>query len=151
MFDEDTDLLAEGIGAWLDGDHIKALHVLIPQIERGVREVMGWLGEPVTKSNKATPGIGQSIGMGDVSSSEVFRDELGPDLPLHLSALYSDPRGWNLRNRFAHGLLHEDEIHVGVTNWLIHTLLVLSAVTLPSNDSANEAPSSDERTPGSGE
>jgi lysyl-tRNA synthetase class 1 len=151
LFDEDTDLLAEGIGAWLDGDHIKALHVLIPQIERGARELMGWLGEPVTKSNKTTPGIGQSIGMGDVSSSEAFRDELGPDLPLHLSALYSDPRGWNLRNRFAHGLLHDDEIHEGVTNWLIHTLLVLSAVRLPSDDAPDAEPSSGGQMPSSGE
>lgn len=50
----------------------------------------------------------------------------GPDLRLHLMALYADPRGWNLRNRMAHGTLSAREMGAGMSAWLIQTLLLLS-------------------------
>jgi len=50
---------------------------------------------------------------------------LGDDLALYLSALYADPRGHNLRNQLAHGLLDTEDMAESIANLLIHTLLVL--------------------------
>lgn len=58
--------------------------------------------------------------------SAAFEKAYGPDLRLHLMALYSDPRGWNLRNRLAHGLLRASEVDAGLTVWLIQTLRLLA-------------------------
>ena len=36
-------LMLEGIEAYLDGDYAKAVHVLIPQIEAALRNLLSWL------------------------------------------------------------------------------------------------------------
>ena len=63
--------------------------------------------------------------MGDIVYSEEIRDLLGPDLTLYFLALYADPRGMNLKNELAHGLLKQAAIGESLVLWLIHTLLVL--------------------------
>src|SRR5262245_62290173 len=53
----------------------------------------------------------------------LFRSEaLGPDITLHFLALYADPRGRNLRNNLAHGLITRQAASRDATNWLIHSL-----------------------------
>ena len=62
--------------------------------------------------------------MGDILYSGELTDALGPDLTLYFLALYADPRGMNLRNRVAHGLIKPEVIDGHVVRLLIHTLLV---------------------------
>lgn len=126
LFDDDTTLLTKGIQAWFDDDHVHAVHLLIPQIERAVRGLMHRIGQPVTKPHREVDGVSQSIGIGDALHSGEFSQAYGPDLRLHLMALYADPRGWNLRNRMAHGALPAREMDAGMSAWLIQTLLLLS-------------------------
>lgn len=126
LFDDDTALLTKGVQAWFDDDHVQAVHLLIPQIERAVRELMHRIGQPVTKPHREVDGVSQSIGIGDALHSDEFSKAYGPDLRLHLMALYADPRGWNLRNRMAHGTLSAREMDAGMSAWLIQTLLLLS-------------------------
>lgn len=63
--------------------------------------------------------------MGDILYSKGITAALGPDLTLHFLTLYADPRGFNLRNDLAHGLLRADRIHFPLACRVIHTLLVL--------------------------
>jgi hypothetical protein len=126
LFDDDTALLAKGVQAWFDEDHVQAVHLLIPQIERAVRGLMHRIGQPVTKPHREVDGVSQSIGIGDALHSDEFSKAYGPDLRLHLMALFADPRGWNLRNRMAHGTLSAHEMDAGMSAWLIQTLLLLS-------------------------
>ena len=43
---------------------------------------------------------------------------------MHFLTLYSDPRGFNLRNKIAHGMIGADEIDAGLASRIVHTLLV---------------------------
>jgi lysyl-tRNA synthetase, class I len=124
---EDLTFVIEGVRAWIEGDDIKAVHVLVPQIELGLRSIVAQLGKPVTKPHATVPGVGVAIGMGDILYSEELTQALGPDLTLHFLALYADPRGMNLRNRVAHGLIKSEVVHTNVVELLIHTLLVFGA------------------------
>jgi Domain of unknown function (DUF4209) len=124
---EDLTFVIEGIHAWLEGDNIKAVHVLVPQIEHGLRSIVAQLGKPVTKPHATVPGVGVAFGMGDILYSDELTQALGPDLTLHFLALYADPRGMNLRNRVAHGLIKPEATHTNVVELLIHTLLVFGA------------------------
>jgi hypothetical protein len=121
---EDMSFLIEGIRAWYEGDFVKATHVLVPQMELGLRSIVAKLGKPVTKTHATVPGVGVAIGMGDILYSEQLRDVLGPDLTLYFLALYADPRGMNLRNRVAHGLIKAERLDGQLVRLLIHTLLV---------------------------
>jgi lysyl-tRNA synthetase class 1 len=87
------------------------------------------LGKPTTKAHPAIAGVGVVIGMGDIlypkgSDAEII-DALGPDLTLHFLALYADPRGFNMRNDLAHGLLRANTLQLGLASRIIHTLLLL--------------------------
>jgi lysyl-tRNA synthetase class 1 len=121
---EDVTFLIEGVSAWYDGDFVKAVHVLVPQIECGLRSIVAKLGKPVTKPHSTVADVGVAIGMGDILYSEVFTEALGSDLTLFFLALYADPRGMNLRNRIAHGLTKPGLIDGRLVRLLIHTLLV---------------------------
>jgi lysyl-tRNA synthetase class 1 len=122
---EDVALLLQGVRAWFEGDYVKAVHILIPQIERGVRSIAGQLGKPVTKAHPKVRGASVVINMGDILYSEEIAQKLGDDLTLYFLALYADPRGLNLRNQLAHGQLELEAISDHLARLLIHTLLVL--------------------------
>jgi lysyl-tRNA synthetase class 1 len=112
------------VRAWYEGDLIKTVHVLIPQVECGLRGIVAKLGQPVTKAHPTVAGVGIAVGMGDILNADAVREALGPDLTLHFLALYSDPRGFNLRNTVAHGLVRQSAINTSLVRLLILTLLI---------------------------
>ncbi|MFC5327040.1 DUF4209 domain-containing protein [Bradyrhizobium oligotrophicum] len=118
-------LLLQGVRAWFEGDYVKAVHVLVPQIEGGVRSIAGQLGKPVTKAHPKIKGASVAINMGDILYSDEIVKKLGDDVAFYLLALYADPRGLNLRNQLAHGQLRLTSINDHTARLLIHTLLVL--------------------------
>jgi lysyl-tRNA synthetase class 1 len=121
LFDDLTFLL-EGVCAWYEGDLIKAVHVLVPQVEKGLRSIVAQLGKPVTKSHPSIAGVSVAVNMGDVLYSKELTDLLGPDVTLYFLALYADPRGMNLRNCVAHGQL--ESVTGSLAQLVIHTLVV---------------------------
>lgn len=121
----DLTLLLEGVRAFFDDDHIKAAHVLIPQIEHALRSIGGQLGKPVTKAHPKVKGASVVINMGDILYDDAITSQLGHDLTLYFLSLYADPRGYNLRNELAHGDLNADSMSDHLSRLLMHTLLVL--------------------------
>ncbi len=89
----DPDLLREGLKAWFEGDYVKAIHILIPQVEKGLRDIVGRMGKPTSKASRQVPGVSEARNMGDILFDKDVQAALGPDLTLHLQAMYSDPRG----------------------------------------------------------
>ncbi|WP_318013153.1 DUF4209 domain-containing protein [Mesorhizobium sp. BH1-1-4] len=124
LFD-DMSLLVEGISAWAREDHVKAAHVLVPQVERALRKIADGLGVPVTKAHPTVPGTSVAIGMGEMLYNQTVAEALGPDATLHFQALYADPRGMNLRNEIAHGLMDGNQFHWHLGNLIIHSLMML--------------------------
>lgn len=122
---EDSSFLLEGVGAWFAHDHMKAIHVLVPQVEHALRTITGTLGEPVTRKHPTMPDREIAIGMGEIFGNKVVKDALGTDLTLYFKLIYSDPRGLNLRNSIAHGTLERGMINAVISDLLIHSLLVL--------------------------
>jgi lysyl-tRNA synthetase class 1 len=122
---KETALLLEGVKAAFDKDFVKAIHILIPQIENGLRQIVASLGKPITKAYpRGVSGASIVLNMGDILNDPTITELLGRDLTLHLLALYADPRGRNLRNELAHGLMSAAEMDESTVEWLIHTLLI---------------------------
>ena len=124
LFD-DMSLLVEGMRAWVRNDQVKAAHVLVPQVERALRGIADGLGVPVTKAHPKVSGTSVAIGMGEILYNAKVAEALGPDTTLHLQALYSDPRGMNIRNEIAHGMMSSDRFYWHLGNLIVHSLLVL--------------------------
>lgn len=117
-------LLRAGVEAWFAGDFVKATHVLVPQVEAGLREMLRAFGESPMKHNPREGGF-ESIGMGALLMNEVFKAKADPKFRLHMRALYTSPKGINLRNKVAHGLASSDGFGLSMANWVIHSLLAI--------------------------
>ncbi len=122
---DDMGLLLQGVRAWFGRDYVKAVHVLVPQIELALRNIAGQLGKPVTKAHPKVKGASVAINMGDILYSDEITEKLGADLTLYFLSLYADPRGLNVRNQLAHGQLELGSMTEHLARLLIHTLLVL--------------------------
>jgi hypothetical protein len=120
-------LLRTGINAWFADDPVKAIHILVPQIEAALRDVLAALGAPVRKPDPDLGGF-QVIGMGQVLNHAMFIERMPADVRFHFRALYSDARGINLRNHLAHGLVHPGLLGMGVANWVMHSVLLIGMI-----------------------
>lgn len=117
-------LLRAGLEAWELGDHVKAIHVLVPQVEAALREMLRAYGESPMRRSKHEGGF-ESIGMGSLLVNPVFKEKAHPAFRLHMRALYTSPKGMNLRNKIAHGLASSDAFGLGMANWVVHSLLAI--------------------------
>jgi len=127
VFDPDRrDLLKSAIDAYLEGDYIKTVHILVPQIEHSLRRLLSLLGEPVGKAGRN--GTMQVKNLNDILREEAILNCLGEDLQMYLLTFLADARGQNLRNRIAHGLTPMAQIDVQAADRLIHVLLAISLI-----------------------
>lgn len=139
----DETLLTDGVEAWLAEDYLKAIHILVPQVEAGFRTMVGKCGRPTTKAHPQMPQARMVITMGEILFHKDTPEALGPegnDLVLHMRALYVDPRGHNLRNDVAHGLLERKDIHAGIMLWVIHSLMLIGAWLTPVEEAQQDRP-----------
>ncbi len=119
-------LFARGLLAGLFGDFIVACHILIPQFENGLRNLV----EQVTRRPLVTYGDDglQSVGLlNKILSTPELADEIGVDLVFDLQGLLVRPEGADLRNRLAHGFLGDRgfrSIEVGYFWWVCLRLVI---------------------------
>ena len=135
----DGALLAEGLEAWFARDFVKAVHVLVPQVELGLRTLAGLKGQPTTKPSQKYGGAQMAVTMGDMLYTPDYVaafGQFGRDLAVHFAALYADPRGKNVRNEMAHGLMTKAEASEGLMLWIIHSLILLGAWVAPPGEGA---------------
>jgi lysyl-tRNA synthetase class 1 len=135
-------LLRDGLLAYEREDFVKAIHVLVPQVEDILRNFLGHLGRPTLRTVKGQPGIMDAKSMNDVLRDEQMRTVLTENLWRYLEVVYVDKRGMNLRNNLAHGLLEPNAFNRYVADRVFHTLLALSLMratqTKPDSDAAEQ-------------
>ncbi len=117
-------LIKAGIDAWFEGDDLKAIHVLVPQVEAAVRQMLIAAGASPMKRNERDDGF-EAMGMGAILVAPELAKKLDPTLRLHLRSLYTSPKGHNLRNELAHGLAMPSIFGRGLANWVVHSLLAI--------------------------
>jgi len=122
-------LLKEGVDAWFARDFVKAIHILVPQVEAALREILIAMGESAVRPSRESGGF-DVVPMGSILHTESFKARFDPTARLHLRALYTEAKGLNVRNKLAHGVLGENFLGQGVANWVIHSLLLISSMTV---------------------
>lgn len=127
--------LKEGVAAYLRQDYVKAIHVLIPQIECAIRNILHSIEVPTTKIVR---GNSQLKNLNDMLREPTLEAVLPEDLRMYLRVLLSDQRGWNLRNTVCHGLLPFEQFERGYADRVLHCLLTLACLREADNDSPQE-------------
>jgi hypothetical protein len=125
LFKDDPEtVLKQGLDAYLQQDYMKAIHILVPQIEKTLRRLLPMIGVPSLKPVRDT-GIMDAKGLNNILAEQKVREVLSEDIWRYLSVVYVDKRGLNLRNDLAHGLMPEAMFNKGVADRIFHTILVL--------------------------
>jgi cation transport regulator ChaC len=119
-------LLQEGIQAYLDDDHTKAIHVIVPQIEQALRQLLSLTGAPALKTGRN--GMMQLKNLNDILREPTIKECLGEDLRLYLLTFLADERGQNIRNTICHGLATPQKFNQGLSDQTLHALMAVSLV-----------------------
>ncbi len=119
-------ILRDGLSAYLSKDHLKGIHVLVPQIEEMLRTLLALMGIPPQKSVPRHPGITDVKNMNDALGDPRVQQVLTENVWMYLTVLYIDRRGMNLRNDLSHGLVPAEGFNQPIADRVLHSLLVLS-------------------------
>jgi lysyl-tRNA synthetase class 1 len=119
-------IIYQGVEAYLAGDHPKAISLLVPQIENGLRFLLPLVGRPPNKPKRGNqPGMTEKTLTDILEYEPAIKDRFGEDAHLYMVAFLADPRGMNIRNRMCHGLMMDEDFNRWVSDRVLHTMLVL--------------------------
>lgn len=117
-------LVAQGLDAYLNDDHVGAVHILIPQVENVLRRLLETSRGAVYKPNRFG-GLALRI-LDEILRDETVVNVLNENVVKYLRVLLVDPRGWNIRNDVCHGMMHSERLTIAVTDRIFHVLLLLA-------------------------
>lgn len=129
VFDEKRYVFIEkGLDAFFANDYITAIHLLIPQIENVVRTIIEKTGGLTLKPSR-------NGGFHLKTFDELLRDEdlnkaLGEDFTNYFRILFTEQRGWNLRNDVCHGIANPGHFNYASADRVLHALLCLGFIKL---------------------
>lgn len=120
---EKKPILKAGLEALFKNDNLVAIHLLIPQIEDTLRNLAWMLGSTIYKPHRQGGLLLRNF-------EELIRDEkvsevLGEDIVLYLRVLFTDQRGWNVRNSVCHGIAPTSTFNSAIADRVFHALLLL--------------------------
>lgn len=118
--------------AWLESDFLVFTHLAIPQMEAACLQIAKNARSPIHKENKY--GGYNVLLFGDLLRSSPLVRTLGRDGVDYFMTLFSDPRGFNLRNEVAHGLRDTNGFDESVANLVLVALFHLIASTINKTD-----------------
>jgi|GEM_PF-1018868 len=121
-------IIQQGVEAYFVGDHLKAISLLVPQIENALRFLLTLVGRPPNKPKRGDqPGMTEKTLTDILEHEPVIRERFGDDAHLYMVAFLADSRGMNIRNRMCHGLMGEDDFNRWVSDRVLHTLLLVGS------------------------
>jgi hypothetical protein len=118
-------MLGQGLYAGYCGDMVEALHILLPQFEHLVRQLLKEADSFTTHHN--ADGNELEVGLSKLLERKEMEGAFGYGLTLAIDALMCDRAGPNLRNDVAHGLAAPEVFESAAalyTWWLILQLVV---------------------------
>ncbi len=118
----------DGLAAYEAGDYLKAIHVLIPQVENCLRRLLELLNLSPTKSSDEGDGTYELKNMYDCLNEKDVREALEDKLWYFLKALYVDNRGLNLRNVMSHGIAEYEAFNKLNAALVVQSVVLLSIV-----------------------
>lgn len=138
-------LLEAGLRAYFAGDLVSAIHILVPQVEQCVRQLGSAIGAPIY-SRRRGGGLNLRT-LDDLLRDTAVAGALGEDVAIYLRVILTDARGWNIRNRVAHGLAPSSAFGVDVADRIVHATMTLALLRLQEEEQSTRlaaaAPSSD--------
>lgn len=141
-------LFTKGLLAWMEGDLVTAVHVLIPQVENSVRHLMANREMVVTQIDR--DGVQRETTLDGLLEDRRLAEIFESDLVLEMQTLFTDRRGPHLRHRLAHGLLDDSAFQGGTAFyacWFVFVLCVLGTGLVRSRAAVQPDPPPEPEAP----
>jgi hypothetical protein len=120
-----------GINYFFNKEFISSVHLIVPQIEEAIRNLLEMNGGNILVFKN---GSYQLKTFDHILNDPIVIDVLTEDVCLYYKIIFTDSRGWNLRNNLAHGLLNPNDIDEQVNEQVLHALLILGLVRLANKN-----------------
>ncbi len=121
---ERAPILERGLDAYLDGDATVAAPMLIPQVEDALRNLVRLAGGSTYKQHRLGGLMLKTFD--DLLHEEAVVKSLGENVVHYFRVLFTDQRGWNIRNDVCHGITPAAGFSPQLTDRIFHALLVLA-------------------------
>lgn len=122
-------LVANALYQGFEWNFRSAIHLLAPQVENMVRQLLKRNGLVTTHTDPN--GIENEMGLSSLVSIVGAREILGDDLWFELQAVFTDSLSANLRNEVGHGLLDDDtsnSLYSVYAWWMVLRLVVRNVI-----------------------
>jgi Domain of unknown function (DUF4209) len=130
-------LIKKGIELYLNKEYMLFIHLMVPLIEDSIRNFAQDLGCSVIKRNRY--GGYQYKNFDELLREEKVLKIVGSDFVTYFKVLFTDQRGWNIRNNICHGLFPVKGFNCGVADRVFHALLCLALlIPVVSSSTAEE-------------
>jgi hypothetical protein len=120
-------IIEKGLNAYFNNDFLTCIHLLIPQIENAVRNIIDMSGSSSLKPQKNGKGF-QLRTFDDILRDNIIETSLGDDFANYLRILLTDQRGWNLRNDVCHGIAPIALFNQKTADRILHALVCLGVI-----------------------
>jgi hypothetical protein len=124
---QDIEFLRLGFQHFFANDHASPLHIIVPRCESLLRGAIEASGTAPIRPRRTQAGL-ESVTFGDLLRNPDIVSIFPDDLHAYMRLVFAEQRGWNLRNRIAHGLIRLQECTSIETTVVIHLLLLLTLI-----------------------
>ena len=121
-------IIRQALDFLFDDKPIIACHLLVPQIETAIRNLVEKAGYSVIKRQQPVVKGFQLITLDDLLRKAPVEQTFTPDGALYLRLVLTDQRSLNIRNSLCHGLLAPESFHYGVAARLMHVMVMIGCV-----------------------
>lgn len=118
-------IIEQSIEALFNNDYIVFLHLVIPQIEEAIRNMVELNGGAVLKQKNE---VYQLKTFDELLRDEIISINMGQDVALYFRIIFTDQRGLNLRNTILHGITDRKSFTKTTSFRVLHCLLILGLV-----------------------
>lgn len=118
-------IIRQALDFLFDDQPVLACHLLVPQIECAIRNLVENAGFSVIKPQRRAEKGFQLITLDDLLRKEPVAKAFTPDGALYLRLVLTDQRSLNIRNDICHSILPPDHFHSGVAARLLHVLVMI--------------------------
>lgn len=134
LFEESRyDIIRKAIELFIQGEYILFSHLIIPQIEYAICNLIEMSGEPVLKPQRGNIGY-QLRTLDDLLREQCVEDTFTSDGALYLQIVLTNQKALNIRNLLCHGIMPPEYFGFGAAGRLLHILVMLglTQTTLPT-------------------
>ena len=127
LFEKDRfEIIEKGIESYLNEDYLTMTHLLIPQVENAIRNLVELLDESTLEIKKSNNTL--QLKTLDTLLREKSLLTMNENFVYYMRILYTDSRGWNLRNLVCHGLSPLKYFNHTTTDRIFHSLICVGSI-----------------------